>query len=130
MAKGYEEQMDQLTQIINLVKDISYSQNGTTLSSHNELNNLLDTLLSGTKEGWKEVDREQTIVKEKRLEYETQECPCVHSEWTEWAKCSVSCGGGTQSRNRTIDKPALNHGTCVGDLTDEENCNENPCRKH
>ena len=53
MAKGYEEQVDQLTQIINLVKDMSYSKNGTTLSSHNELNNLLDTLLSETKEGRK-----------------------------------------------------------------------------
>ena len=72
MAKGYEEQVDQLTQIINLVKDMSYSKNGTTLSSHNELNNLLDTLLSGTKEGRKEIEREQTIVNEKRIEYETQ----------------------------------------------------------
>ena len=130
VARGYEEQVDQLTQIIILVKDISYSKNGTTLSSHNELNNLLDTLLSRTKEGRKEVEREQTIVKEKRIEYETQECPCVHSDWTEWAECSVSCGGGTKSRTRTIDQPALNHGTCDGDLTEEQNCNENPCRKH
>ena len=55
MSKGYDEQVDQLTQIINLVKDISYSKNGTTLASHTALNDLLDTLMSGTKEGRKEV---------------------------------------------------------------------------
>ena len=130
MSKGYDEQVDQLTQIINLVKDISYSKNGTTLASHTALNTLLDTLMSATKDGRKEVDREQTIVKDKRNEYETQDCPCVHSDWTEWTKCSVSCGGGTKTRTRTIDKPALNHGTCVGELLEERPCEDKPCRKY
>ena len=107
MSKGYDEQIDQLTQIINLVKDSSYSNNGTTLASHKALNNLLDALMSAAKDGWKEVEREKTIVKDKRIEYETQDCPCVHSDWKGWNKCSVSCGGGTQSRTRTIDKPLI-----------------------
>ena len=130
MSKGYDEQVDQLTQIINLVKDSSYSNNGTNLASHKPLNNLLETLMSGAKDGRKEVEREQTIVKDKRNEYETQDCPCVHSDWAEWNMCSVSCGGGTKSRTRTIDKPALNHGTCVGELREEQLCEDNPCRKH
>ena len=130
MSKGYDEQVDQLTQIINLVKDISYNKNGTTLASHEALNNLLDTLMSGTKDGRKEVQRELTIVKDIRNEYEAQDCPCVHSDWTEWNKCSVGCGGGTKIRTRTIDKPALNHGTCVGELREKQACNDNPCRKH
>ena len=53
MSKGYDEQVDQLTQIINLVKDNSYSKNGTTLASHKALNNLLDSLMSGAKDGRK-----------------------------------------------------------------------------
>ena len=31
-------------------------------------------------------------------------CPCPHSptQWTEWSKCSVACGGGEQVREREI----------------------------
>jgi hypothetical protein len=51
---------------------------------------------------------------------------CVTSEWSDWSSCSVSCGGGTQTRTRTIIKPAENGGNCI--LTDTRRCNENYCQ--
>ena len=52
---------------------------------------------------------------------------CVTSEWSDWSSCSVSCGGGTQTRTRTIIKPAENGGYCNVNLSETRQCNENYC---
>ena len=92
-------------------------------------------MLEETKKGKQEIEREKNIVKEKRNEFETQDCPCLHSDWTPWNQCSVFCGRGFQSRTRTVEKPALNQGTCeeeLGDLKEDQGCDgpHGPCRKH
>jgi len=57
---------------------------------------------------------------------------CKLSEWTEWSGCSKHCGGGTQKRIKTIDKPKVGTGECW-DPEDEETrlqfkpCNERSC---
>ena len=52
---------------------------------------------------------------------------CTWTQWNAWVTCSVTCGGGTQDRERT--KNAAQHGgdDCVGDDTENQACNANPC---
>jgi hypothetical protein len=59
-----------------------------------------------------------------------QPCPvdCVVSDWTPWGACSLPCGGGTQTRTRTIITQAANGGTpCPINLVEEQSCNTQPC---
>ena len=46
------------------------------------------------------------------------------SEWTVWTDCSVLCGTGSLSRNRTCDNPVpVSNGLdCDGEPTDTEGC--------
>ena len=56
------------------------------------------------------------------------EVNCSWNAWSEWETCSLTCGGGTQGRNRTISQTALNNGTdCVGNDAETQPCNSNGC---
>jgi hypothetical protein len=46
----------------------------------------------------------------------------------DWGDCSVTCGGGTQTRNFIVATPAANGGTCAADGTSEtQACNTQAC---
>ena len=48
------------------------------------------------------------------------------SAWSSWMACSVSCGSGTQSRNRTcLDSTPGN--TCQGNMTETSSCSQPAC---
>ena len=51
------------------------------------------------------------------------------SDNDDWSECSVSCGGGLQSRVRSCNnpKPANGGADCKGDAKEERPCNTNPC---
>ncbi|PAA51756.1 hypothetical protein BOX15_Mlig021174g1 [Macrostomum lignano] len=54
---------------------------------------------------------------------------CQWSAWQPWATCSATCGGGLQTRLRTIHKPAVADGApCqASGFTDTQACNLDPC---
>ncbi|VDH96262.1 Hypothetical predicted protein [Mytilus galloprovincialis] len=58
-------------------------------------------------------------------------CPIdgIWSNWNEWTACSISCGRGSQSRNRTCSDPEPQYGGthCSGNKTEEQICNDDPC---
>nr|XP_022343628.1 uncharacterized protein LOC111136803 isoform X1 [Crassostrea virginica] len=61
----------------------------------------------------------------------TQACPVDGgwSEWTVWGTCSVTCGGGTESRTRTCTNPVPQNGgaECTGLDTESQDCNTQAC---
>lgn len=52
---------------------------------------------------------------------------CEVSAWTAWSQCDKSCGGGNQTRTRTVTKPAANGGTACPALTETQPCNTQKC---
>ena len=51
------------------------------------------------------------------------------SDWSEPSECSVTCGGGVQTMERSCNNPAPLHGgkPCEGDKTQKQKCNERAC---
>ncbi|XP_078377620.1 SCO-spondin-like [Oculina patagonica] len=51
------------------------------------------------------------------------------SDWKDWAPCSVTCGTGTQERERTCTKPrpAFGGKDCVGVSGESKSCQAVPC---
>jgi hypothetical protein len=60
---------------------------------------------------------------------ETQACPvdCVVSQWTAWGECTQQCGGGVQSRSRTITTEAEDYGKVCPQLSETVACGTEPC---
>ena len=53
---------------------------------------------------------------------------CEWNDFEDWNGCSETCGGGTQSRTRTIKKEAENGGQdCAGEATETQDCNTDSC---
>ncbi|KAJ8315426.1 hypothetical protein KUTeg_007576 [Tegillarca granosa] len=61
----------------------------------------------------------------------TQNCPIDGAwvPWTSWSVCSVTCGGGSQSRSRTCTDPAPQYGgaNCPGSGSSSQSCNTHNC---
>lgn len=59
----------------------------------------------------------------------TQPCPvdCVVSDWSAWGPCSAPCGGGTQTRSRTVLTFPANGGQPCPQMTQTQDCNTLPC---
>lgn len=68
-------------------------------------------------------------VLEEAVTCNVEPCPidCVASEWSDWATCSVTCGGGTQARTRSVVTSAAHGGVSCGDLEETRACNGHAC---
>jgi hypothetical protein len=55
-------------------------------------------------------------------------CPvnCVEASWSSWGACSVTCGGGSQSRSRVSQQPQ-HGGTACGPSSESQQCGASPC---
>ncbi|XP_063693307.1 semaphorin-5B-like [Bolinopsis microptera] len=55
-----------------------------------------------------------------------------YSDYTDYGDCSKVCGGGTKTRTRTCTNPVPQHegDECVGDASEDTDCNEQPCPIH
>eukprot|EP00931_Biecheleriopsis_adriatica_P049028 TRINITY_DN28353_c0_g1_i1.p1 TRINITY_DN28353_c0_g1~~TRINITY_DN28353_c0_g1_i1.p1 ORF type:complete len:1538 (+),score=223.45 TRINITY_DN28353_c0_g1_i1:91-4704(+) len=61
----------------------------------------------------------------------TQQQDCKMKEWQEWSQCSVSCGGGQQSRIREVYQNALGGGRpCANSLLETQACHTASCESH
>ncbi|KAL1131781.1 hypothetical protein AAG570_011394 [Ranatra chinensis] len=67
---------------------------------------------------------------------EEEECTVPHcpihggwGEWSEWSECSVSCGSGVMTRNRSCDNPTPRYGgsQCRGESRDAALCTKDQC---
>jgi len=57
-----------------------------------------------------------------------QSVDCDLSEWSDWGRCSASCGGGQKYHLRTIRRHAQGHGIgCHGQLEAVRSCNTQSC---
>src|SRR3989344_851771 len=52
-------------------------------------------------------------------------CTPVNGGWSAWSACSVTCGGGTQTRTCTNPSPACGGATCSGSTS--QSCNTQSC---
>ena len=48
-------------------------------------------------------------------------------EWMSWTECSLTCGTGSQSREREYVPPQHNGTDCRGNSTEQRDCNTFPC---
>jgi len=56
-------------------------------------------------------------------------CPvaCVVSSWSAFSSCSTKCGGGTQTRTRSVVTSAANGGAACPSLSQSQTCNTQAC---
>eukprot|EP00656_Telonema_subtile_P054704 TRINITY_DN8238_c0_g1_i1.p1 TRINITY_DN8238_c0_g1~~TRINITY_DN8238_c0_g1_i1.p1 ORF type:complete len:539 (+),score=107.56 TRINITY_DN8238_c0_g1_i1:120-1736(+) len=67
---------------------------------------------------------------EETRECNTQRClatDCSQSAWSDWGKCSESCGGGTMHRTRRVLANATEGGNGCGANSQARECNTQPC---
>eukprot|EP00105_Crassostrea_gigas_P023961 XP_011444035.1 PREDICTED: SCO-spondin isoform X3 [Crassostrea gigas] len=61
----------------------------------------------------------------------THNCPIdgVWSSWGSYGTCTVTCGGGTQTRSRSCSNPTPQYGgaSCAGSTTSSQSCNSHNC---
>lgn len=56
-----------------------------------------------------------------------EDVDCSVTEWTEWSACSAECGGGEQTRDRSVIIDAVGGGAACPSLQETQSCNTQDC---
>lgn len=54
---------------------------------------------------------------------------CLVTEWAEWEVCSATCGVGTKTRERKVERPRADGSVCETQLLEVEKCMMPECRE-
>merc|ERR1719450_1753323 len=85
-------------------------------------------ILTKPKNGGTECD---TTLEERPCNTGSCDRDCTLMPWTEWAPCSMACGGGIQERHRAVDIPIRANGKCPDakhpDRFEMQQCNTMDC---
>jgi len=132
---GWTLKQEQLGDLVGILHRENYTVTGLSTG-----NDGVDSLCEGLQEyidkvnqtAWEderpELDEHLEEVIQIEIDIETHPCPCVWGSWTQWSDCSTTCEAGRRSRDREIEKEAINNGTeCTGDAVEAEVCNEEVC---
>lgn len=134
-----EEQQDKIQEI---VKGLNTYENTTVLSTEvtdtdnkeidsAEVKSEISNKIEETKEKTKMVENVSNN-EESELQAEPEKINPINGGWSTygyWSVCSATCGGGTQTRERTCTNPTPSNGgkDCVGGSYEERNCNTQLC---
>ena len=53
---------------------------------------------------------------------------CKVSDWSMWSQCSATCGTGSRTKTRTVERQPQYGGRACPSLAEQENCNTQPCQ--
>jgi len=123
---------EQLAELKRILYHESYNNTGLASGSVGEICQGLDEYLNkANKTAFEEkieLDQHLEEVTQCLVRIETHPCPCEWGEWGQWSECSKTCESGSSTRERAVDKPALNNGTdCEGEASESGICNEVCC---
>ena len=127
MRNGWSEKNIQLNAIKDILNDERYKD---VTGLHVVLTQYIEEQFRVAQEEDTKLKAEESEVAEEKTKLATHPCPCVWNEWGEWSDCTVTCGGGTKTKTRTVLKEATNGGpACDGEAEEQEACSTDNCRK-
>jgi len=114
---------------LDLIRDILHHENYKNITGLAKvLNQFLEEQYDQMDMEGEHLDQEESEVAAAKAALNSHPCPCVWEEWSNWGLCSATCGGGVSTRNRGVEKEAVNGGEqCEGSTDDEEACHQEPC---
>ena len=137
MKLAWELKQKQLKELSNILTHENYTETGLTSGNDSVAEvckGLEEYIDKANKTTWDEekpeMDKEFEEVELSQDKLDTEPCPCEWKKWEEWSECSTSCGVGSQTRKREVEKNATNNGTpCIGPAEETQDCAGDPCRK-
>merc|ERR1712115_108167 len=114
---------------LDLIRDILNHEDYKNITGlAKALNQFLDQQYDQMDMEGERLDQEESEVAAAKAALNSHPCLCVWEEWSNWGQCSATCGGGVSTRNRGVEKEAVNGGEqCEGSTEDEEHCHQEPC---
>ena len=76
---------------------------------------------------WEELDTQRSLNNKYSPPVPTDPGSCTVGDWGAWSACTVTCGGGTRSRSRSVTDPGSPGTHCAPATSAKEDCNHDAC---